>query len=81
MQVCASHACASPRPDAAGSALYLGAATAAGTAVTLVVHPIYLVKTRLQLQLHSSAAATATTTAAAAATAAATAAAATTATA
>ena len=33
------------------------------------MHPIYLVKTRLQLQLHSSAAATATTTAAAAATA------------
>ena len=35
-------------PYAAGSALYLGAATAAGTAVTLVVHPIYLVKTRLR---------------------------------
>ena len=73
-QVCASHACALPRTDAAGSALYLGAATAAGTAVTLVVHPIYLVKTRLQLQLHSSAAAAAA--AAATATAAATAAAA-----
>ena len=64
-----SHVCASPWTDAAGSALYLGAATAAGTAVTLVVHPIYMIKTRLQLQLHSSAAATAAAATAAAATA------------
>ena len=64
-----SHVCASPWTDAAGSALYLGAATVAGTAVTLVVHPIYMIKTRLQLQLHSSAAATAAAATAAAATA------------
>jgi solute carrier family 25 folate transporter 32 len=76
-QACCSRVCASPWTDAAGSALYLGAATAAGTAVTLVVHPIYMIKTRLQLQLHSSAAAAA----AAAATAATAAAAATAATA
>ena len=43
-------------PHAEGSALYLGAATAAGTVVTLLVHPIFTVKTRLQLQLRDAAA-------------------------
>ena len=51
-------------PQLEGSALYLGAATAAGTVVTLLVHPIFTVKTRLQLQFRDAAAEAATATAA-----------------
>eukprot|EP00965_Chrysotila_dentata_P202406 6181102-Pleurochrysis_carterae.AAC.4 len=38
-------------PGLSSSAVYLTAATAAGAASTVVVHPIFIIKTRLQLQL------------------------------
>lgn len=37
-----------------GSTLYLSAATLAGTVVTLIVHPIFMIKTRLQLQMRDA---------------------------
>jgi solute carrier family 25 folate transporter 32 len=42
------------RGDLTGSALYLSAATVAGTATTLLLHPVFMVKTRLQLQMNLS---------------------------
>ena len=40
-----------------GSSLYISAATVAGTATTLLLHPVFIVKTRLQLQLNVTASA------------------------
>ena len=51
-------------PYTSGSALYLGAATVAGAVVTMIVHPIFTIKTRLQLQLTTTTTAAAATTAA-----------------
>jgi solute carrier family 25 folate transporter 32 len=39
-----------------GSLLFVSAATVAGTATTLIIHPVFIIKTRLQLQLNVSAA-------------------------
>ena len=40
-----------------GSPLYIGAASVAGALTTMLLHPVFMVKTRLQLQLNTTAAA------------------------
>ena len=38
-----------------GSQLYIGAATVAGALTTLLLHPVFMVKTRMQLQMNTTA--------------------------
>jgi len=43
------------RTSLSDSAVYLGAATGAGTITSLIIHPVFTIKTRLQLQLRETA--------------------------
>lgn len=43
------------RTDLSDSSVYLGAATGAGTITSLIMHPVFTIKTRLQLQLRETA--------------------------